>query len=102
MPDHDIFDEPNAWHDWTSECFVWDQNWEGYWEVEDLGHQLQGCKQWFAILARLGNYMIIIYLTFMPHASRRNGYYTTRMFQAEILVGEEVGIFLWTLRVEWN
>lgn len=36
--------------DWTSELFVWDPNWEGYWGLEDLEYQLQERKQWFAIL----------------------------------------------------
>lgn len=88
--------------DQTSELFFWDPNWEGYWEVGDLDHQLIECKPWFAILARVGNYMVIVYLLFSPNPYRQNGYSTTRMFQAKILVGKEIGTFMWTLKVEWN
>lgn len=88
--------------DWMSKLFMWDPRWENYWEAEVPGYQLQERKQWFAILARIGNYMVIVYLSFSAQPSRRHGYSTTRMFQAKILVGEDIETFLWILKVEWN
>lgn len=72
------------------------------WEEEEVDQQLITYRPWFTIFACVNYYMVIIYLKYAPHPRRHGEYSIVRMFQAEVLIGEDAGTFLWSLEVKWS
>lgn len=94
-------DDIEQWQNWAADLFLWDPRWETTWEATSPPQQITLYRQSFTVIAWMGRYMVIIYLTYELHPSHQDTQSIINMFQAKILLREANGLFQWSIKVDW-
>lgn len=92
----------HEWEDWHVELFLWDPRWSATWDEVIPELQMIPYQHWFSIIARVNNYLVILYLSYTVHPDRQGAHVISKVFFAEIRLGEIDGSFTWSIEVAWH